>query len=280
MTIRSRASNIAIRIFMSVIPFMNINAIIAVYEYLSEKKLLIIEQETDFGAIKFFCPGRIPKTRARTLLTKEPETIQWIDTFDETDTLWDIGANIGVYSLYAAMRGINVVAFEPSPGNYYVFSRNIEINGLDDRISALCIAFNDVTKLDFLYMKTMELGSAHSNFAGAYDWKGQPFKASFKQQMIGYSIDNFVEEFNPPFPNHIKIDVDGIENKIINGARNTLKDSRLKSVLVELDIEREDHCRGVFEIMEALGIKLYKREHAPQFDRSRFASVYNHIFIR
>ena len=53
--------------------------------------------------------------RARSLLSKEPETITWLDRLEEDDVLWDVGACVGSYSIYAAVRrGVRVVAFEPA----------------------------------------------------------------------------------------------------------------------------------------------------------------------
>jgi len=247
---------------------------------LAEELAPIISQTTEYGTIHFFCPGKIPEWRARTLLTKEPETIEWINTFSDKDVFWDIGANVGVYSLYAALRNIVVLSFEPSPSNYYLLSRNVEINKMDNRISALCIAFNDTTRLDSLYMANTELGGALSSFAEAIDWKGKPFTASFRQAMIGFSIDDFVRQFNPLFPNHIKIDVDGIENKIIKGAKHTLLDRRVKSILVELDSGRENYCKEVMEAIEKAGMKFITKKHAPMFDNGQYSNGYNYIFMR
>ena len=47
------------------------------------------------------------------LFDKEPEIIRWIDQFLQGDTLLDVGANIGLYSLYASKSGCNVVSIEP-----------------------------------------------------------------------------------------------------------------------------------------------------------------------
>jgi hypothetical protein len=57
--------------------------------------------------------------------------------------------------------------------------------------------------------------------------------------MIGVSLDDLVDRFALPFPNHIKIDVDGIEDLIVQGADRMLFDPRLKSVLVEIYIYRD-----------------------------------------
>ena len=250
-----------------------------VYAHLAENLTSIIVQETDVGTVKFFCPGRIPLFRARTLLTKEPETIEWINTFDKEDVLWDVGANVGVYSLYAALRGIRVCAFEPAPGNYYILSRNIELNSFDDRIQSFCIAFNDQTKLDSFYMANTELGGALSTFGEARDWKGESFTPQFKQSMLGFTIDDFIGQFNPTFPNHIKIDVDGIEKKIVNGAFETFSNKSVKSVLIELNVGLAE-CAEVMNILKNHGLNLFKREHDQMFAQGPHSNMYNHIFVR
>ena len=62
------------------------------------------------------------------LLTKEPETLEWIDQFKgDKIVFWDIGANVGLYSIYAALKhkDIQIISFEPSVNNLRVLSRNI-----------------------------------------------------------------------------------------------------------------------------------------------------------
>ena len=51
---------------------------------------------------RFYTPNIITKYRIRTFYKKEPETLNWIDNFDNTDPFifMDIGANIGIYSIY------------------------------------------------------------------------------------------------------------------------------------------------------------------------------------
>ena len=51
------------------------------------------------------CTNEINYFRATTFETKEPETLEWIDTIPKNSVLWDIGANVGLYSLYAARHG-------------------------------------------------------------------------------------------------------------------------------------------------------------------------------
>ncbi|MGR3302431.1 MAG: FkbM family methyltransferase [Candidatus Scalindua sp.] len=252
----------------------------AIMAQVSEEIAPVVIEETDFGAISFFCPGIIPEIRAKTILTKEPETIEWINGFNEADVFWDIGANVGVYSLCAAMKGLSVLAFEPSPSNYYLLCKNIEINKMDDKISAYCVAVNNNTKLDTLYMPNTDLGGAFNSLGEAVNWQGKTFTVSLKQATVGFSIDDFIKQFKPLFPNHIKIDVDGIEDRIIKGGNNTFKDSHLKSLLVELDTENKELTGEVVDILNDSGLTLHAKNGPHMPDNSEFANVCNYIFVR
>jgi len=60
--------------------------------------------------------------------TKEPETIAWIDSFNPHDVFFDVGANVGVYSLYAASRypWMEIAAFEPMGITFDSLQHNAE----------------------------------------------------------------------------------------------------------------------------------------------------------
>ena len=56
----------------------------------------------------------------------------------------DNGANIGIYSIYAAdFTGCHVFAFEPESLNYAEFNKNIFVNYLHERMAAFCMALSD-----------------------------------------------------------------------------------------------------------------------------------------
>ncbi len=236
---------------------------------------------TPRGDILFYCLDELPLWRARTLLIKEPETIEWIDRFVPGDVYWDVGANIGVYALYAAInRQVRVLAFEPSAANYLLLNRNIEKNGLADHLQAFAIAFSDRTTLDALNMQTTDFGGALSSFAVPVDNDGRTFVPTFRQGMIGFTIDDFIGQFAPPFPNHLKIDVDGIEDRIIVGAAKTLADARLRSLSIELDAGRPDYVLAITERLNAAGLKLVAKRHSSLFDDGKYRNIYNYQFCR
>lgn len=247
-----------------------------------EVLLEVIERvESKRGPVSLYCLGDLALWRARTLLTKEPETIEWIDGFADGDVFWDVGANVGLYSVYAAINHkVRVLAFEPSASNYMLLNRNIEVNALSDHVRAFCVAFADRTCVDVLNMQSTRLAGALSSFAEATDHEGRDFKPVFRQGMVGYAIDDFVRSFSPPFPNHLKIDVDGIEDKIVAGARQTLADPRLKSLSIELEANRAEHTAATVKQLETAGLKFVSRRHAPDFDGGPYADVYNYQFRR
>jgi FkbM family methyltransferase len=247
-----------------------------------EVLLEVVEHvDTKRGRVAFYCLGDLALWRARTLLTKEPETIEWIDSFRAGDVFWDVGANVGLYALYAAMTNrLEVLAFEPSASNYLLLNRNVEINRASDRVRAYCVAFAGETHIDVLNMQSTQFGSAMATFAETKDFAGEQFKPSFCQGTIGFRIDEFIAQFNPPFPNHLKIDVDGIEDKIVAGARRTLADPRMRSLSIELEADRVEYTRGVLERLGTAGLKLVSRRHGEMFEGTRFANVYNYRFER
>ncbi len=90
--------------------------------------------DTPHGKIRFLNHSRGSFKRARTILTKEPNSITWIDRMEPGSVFFDIGANVGVLTLYAATRGdIEVWAYEPAAVNYYNLVANCELNHLENR---------------------------------------------------------------------------------------------------------------------------------------------------
>ncbi len=220
------------------------------------KKSLFLHKESQ---IQFYTPNSLSLWRGKTLLNKEPDTIKWIDGFEKDDIFWDIGANIGCYTLYAAHNSIQTIAFEPSPMNYAVLVKNIEINKLDEKASAFPIAVSANTEIAHLNMKTTDAATAHSSFGENRDQYGQRLKSSFKLSMMGYAIDDLIENFKLQVPNHIKIDIDGLEDHVILGARKTLQDQQLKSMLIELNEVPNSYDQKVINLLSEAGLEISEK---------------------
>ncbi len=210
--------------------------------------------------LRFYNLNKMTEWRYRSLYTKEPETIDWLNRIRPGEVLWDVGANVGIYTVYAAARGARVLAFEPLASNYYVLNMNIELNDLASRARAFCLAFAEHSGCDVLNVLNSKAGMAQCSFEEAINDAGAQFTPKFKQGMIGYSIDEFVARFNPEFPNHMKVDVDGIEERIIAGAPKTLRDPRLKTLSIELNGDRTEAVDHVKLAVEQAGFVLVRQD--------------------
>jgi FkbM family methyltransferase len=146
-------------------------------------------------------------------------------------------------------------------------------------VSAYNLAISDCSKLGAFYISEFTQGGADNNFDESLDYNKKPFDASFKQSTCSFSIDEFVSRFEQEVPDYLKIDVDGIEALIINGAMKTLSNPKLKGLLVEFNIELEEDMKTV-SLIESLGFRLLRKHHEPMFDKTEYANIYNFIFER
>lgn len=235
--------------------------------------------EVNGKQIYYDCPNAATSWRAQTLFTKEPDTIEWINGFKPGETLMDIGANVGMYTIYAAgICGIEVVAFEPEAGNFALLLSNIRLNRLDDLVTAYPVSMTDKSGFDTFYLSTLGVGGAGHTFGEPLDQHLQPRNSSGKQGMYATSVDDF-SLAEKCYPDHIKIDVDALEHRIIEGAGWLLRQTnRPKSVLCELNTNVPEHMDVVVR-MKDMG---FKCTVAPGAIRTKGGAigVGNHIFTR
>lgn len=168
--------------------------------------------------------------RASGMEHKEPETLDWIDSFEENSVFWDVGASTGIYAVYAAVsKQIDVIAIEPSPYNTSVIANNIKLNHAENLISLLPCALNSQTKLCAFSLVSTEIGSSQHQVLTTSSPTSLP---SHVYQVPSFRIDFLVESCGIPCPHYIKIDVDGLEHLILQGGERTLE--KVRSVLVEI----------------------------------------------
>ncbi len=206
--------------------------------------------------MRFATTGSSSVKRVRSLFTKEPITIAWLDSFAEGDSLFDVGANLGMYTIYAAvMRGAKVIAFEPESLNYAELNKNIYLNQLHGQVLAYCLALSDVDKLDKLLLSDFGIGISSHDFEENSWTSDKKFAADWivsrdnrlEQGCVGRRLDSLVAE-GLPVPGHIKIDVDGLEHRLIDGMLETLRRPELKTVLIEINFDNPKNLEAVEKI--------------------------------
>lgn len=234
--------------------------------------LPVNQVKTAHGEIAFVMFGETTEFRVRTFFTKEPETLAWIDGFQAGDVLWDIGANIGCYSLYAASRkDIKVCAFEPSPVNFWLLAANAAMNNFSDRLVTYPFALSKNTRV-VQWLPHVSPGSADNQLLRE--------EGGGSVAVQTYSVDELIAIQAAPFPNHIKLDVDGIEPMILAGAEKTLADARLSSVMVEVDESDKATMGGIVELFMRSGFEEPVTRHSPYFENNYYLPVGNYLFKR
>ena len=181
----------------------------------------------------FHIPNGITLYRAETFSEKEPETLKWIDNFDRDSVFWDIGANVGLYSIYASkVKNTKTFSFEPSVFNLEFLSKNIFINNLENNINIVPIALSDSNGINTFNMSNILWGGALSTFSKTYDANGLELMIKFSYNTLGITADDAAKIFNLPKPKYIKIDVDGIEHLILSEMSSILEEA--EEILIEL----------------------------------------------
>ena len=136
---------------------------------------------------------------------KEPWTCAWIKSMPPGSVLFDVGNNVGSYSLMAAALGHQVVAVEPSFANYARLCENVLLNDFGPLITPLCLALG-ATGHDCPLLE-QELTPGYSG--GAKRLRVPMLPLLDIPLLLG-----------TPFPTHIKLDTDGHERQVVLGTEH------------------------------------------------------------
>ena len=242
---------------------------------ISKNKIEIVHREIK---LTFYTPNRLCYWRAKTFFSKEPETIKWISEFENKSMFWDIGANVGLYSIFAAKEmNSEVFSFEPSVFNLEVLAKNININKLNDRITILPISLSEVTKISDFNMSNIEMGGSISSFSENYKHDGKNLETIFKYKTLGISGYDLIKLFQLKQPKYLKIDVDGIEHLILLGMKNFLKDAI--SILVEVDMRFISQKEKISTCLKNFNFELIATEQSKIINQSEEnKNIFNQIW--
>lgn len=181
----------------------------------------IQETTSPYGPLKWYSFG--PWALKRPTWQKGLSVNHWIDTLEPGEVLWDVGANIGVYTIYAAARGLKVVAFEPEAGSFFILQKNLDLNGFHDHVHAMNVAISDVD-----WVMPFEL--AHP-IVGAAQHKLRTAPGDNPYRQVLTLTGKHLTGLGLPYPDHIKVDVDGAEIQAAKGLADIL--NTVKSAVIE-----------------------------------------------
>jgi FkbM family methyltransferase len=139
------------------------------------------------------------------------------------DCFFDVGSNVGAYTVLASgVRGSKALAFEPNTTTYSLLKNNVSLNKLEELVQC----------------ENKGVGSKHGNLNFTVDGDTTNHVISDDEQSMPHvevpvvTLDDYANTYQPAM---MKIDVEGFETEVINGAGEILRHQNLKAILIELN---------------------------------------------
>lgn len=186
----------------------------------------------------------------------EPDLLELLGTFmDRSTGVADVGANIGLTTLFFAQNARQVVAFEPSPSTFRFLEQNVAASGHENCLLINCGLGN--------CRQDSEITFSTQDRSGAYvSTLVRPVRDHVTERVLIDTLDSVWRQRPVPL-DFLKIDVEGFEQEVIEGGLATIE--RYKpTVVLELNhwclnaFRRRcvpdffDFLRGVFPVLHAV----------------------------
>jgi FkbM family methyltransferase len=183
---------------------------------------------------------------------EDDETEFFIRNIRRSDICIDVGANVGYYALLFARLAPSgrVIAFEPVPLNYHLLCLNVLASGADNVVADRVVVGETEKAVDFVVAED-------AAFSSLVDTGRQPRKATIQVPMT--SLDAYCLRNGIMRVDVLKVDVEGAEARVIEGARGLLEraDWRPRIIMLELHepmLRKHGSCTGkVLHRMEGYG---------------------------
>lgn len=177
----------------------------------------------------------------------EPEAMQGIRRLVNTgDWCIDVGANLGYYTISLAHwvgPSGRVVAFEPFPGNFAILEKNVHLNQLRNVTLERSALSNCSGSVQLIYGVGVEDQFSATPSVGGYAVEGDRVSLNVPTARL----DDYAAGLGKA-PNFIKIDVEGAELAVLEGARHTLAEAR-PTLLVEIHDWGTNESEKVLQVL-------------------------------
>lgn len=230
------------------------------------RRLLVRKIEVANGscAYHFRCETVREFNRCLKMFSKEPGTVEWINKeVNSGEIFYDIGANIGVFSIQAARRVEprgKVYAFEPHTANFVRLVENIICNSLQDVVVSCNIPLHCSEGFVYFHYESITPGTSNSQLS--YPIHDSDCRTPLIMSELKYatSIDRLIEGGRILPAHHVKIDIDGNELEVLQGMIDLLQSpQRPRTLQVELNGHRNDE---IVALLQGLGYRLSHKHYS------------------
>jgi FkbM family methyltransferase len=191
---------------------------------------MILPLDYPHGELELYADSETEKTLRVGACKKEPETIAFLESIPKGRVFYDIGANVGSYTLIAAYLKLKVHAFEPVGANYQKLIRNLALNNLNASLHPVLL-WSKTGSVGFRLSSDEPGAALHEVSDSAEPW-------------MCWTLDDWIDWQKIPSPQYMKLDVDGAELEVLRGATKALQGVR--SLQVEQDATKpENDVKGL-----------------------------------
>lgn len=184
--------------------------------------------------------------RIRTLHGERAVVADLLQTLNRDDVFYDVGANVGIYACFAgqALDTGSVIAFEPHPANVDRLQENAALNDVNVIVQSLALS-NEVDTSELAVVGAEdEAGAGTHSLSTGYQRDTIEIKTT--------KGDRLIKDEEIPPPSVVKIDVEGAEQRVIEGLSSALKSERCHTVYCEVHPDRISEFGGSIEEVEEL----------------------------
>jgi FkbM family methyltransferase len=213
------------------------------------EKVLLLMLDMPKQGYKFFC--RINRDDFLFMTNHEKDILEYFIP-NNGDTVVDVGAHIGLYTIIAAKRvgpTGKVIAIEPDPENFKILKKNILLNQLSNVESLECAAYSAKKKLR-LFLPEVESGRTIFNTV----MQDRVKNCNNFIEVEANTLDNILNENNVQRVNYVKIDVEGAELEVLKGMSNTL--DAIRSIILVIEIHGKQIYLQVIEFLKRYNLQI------------------------
>lgn len=200
------------------------------------RRLLAVDKPLRISGTKLRFTAESWLELRRSQNVSETWTADWVRGLPKGAVLWDVGANIGVFTLLAAENPNvgKVVAIEPAFFNYNAILRNTLLNRMTGKVIALPVGLGAATGALAFNLQNLKSGGSMHSFEQIFAFKDRSVDPAAIYAALCYRLDDLVMLPGLPYPTHIKIDIDGHEASVLEGGDAVLRDPRVRGLQIEV----------------------------------------------